>query len=236
MSDPEASTSGRGGIANEEIDLWYRQYKDENDLQLVMRLIDNELSEPYSIFTYRYFLYSWPHLCWLVFNRSHCFGCVLAKMEVHRGKALRGYIGMLTVEKQYRYLGVGSHLVHRAISTMVAGGCEEVSLEAEVTNSGALRLYHKLGFIRDKRLHRYYLSGNDAYRLKLLLPVSAERRREELEAAQQLQQLGLGPEVSGAAAAGEEAVGEEWQQQQQQGGGEHAPMELPHGEHDHQAA
>jgi len=37
---------------------------------------------------------------------------------------------------------------------MVAGGCEEVALEAEVTNSGALRLYQKLGFIRDKRLHR----------------------------------------------------------------------------------
>lgn len=27
--------------------------------------------------------------------------------QVHRGKALRGYIAMLTVEKPYRYLGVG---------------------------------------------------------------------------------------------------------------------------------
>ena len=28
-------------------------------------------------------------------------------MEEHRGKAMRGYIAMLTVEKEYRYLGVG---------------------------------------------------------------------------------------------------------------------------------
>jgi len=42
-------------------------------------------------------------------------------------------------------------------------------LEAEVTNSAALSLYENLGFVRDKYLHRYYLSGVDAYRLKLWL-------------------------------------------------------------------
>lgn len=42
----------------------------------------------------------------------------------------------------------------RAIQAMMDAGCEEVALEAEVTNSGALQLYQKLGFIRDKRLQR----------------------------------------------------------------------------------
>jgi peptide alpha-N-acetyltransferase len=37
---------------------------------------------------------------------------------------------------------------------MAAGGAEEVVLEAEVTNSGALALYRRLGFVRDKRLHK----------------------------------------------------------------------------------
>lgn len=44
------------------------QYKDENDLPLVMSLVDKELSEPYSIFTYRYFLQHWPQLCFLVYD------------------------------------------------------------------------------------------------------------------------------------------------------------------------
>ncbi|PRW59895.1 N-terminal acetyltransferase complex C component MAK3 [Chlorella sorokiniana] len=211
-----------------------------------MRLIDNELSEPYSIFTYRYFLHSWPHLCFLVFKGDHCFGTVVAKMDVHRGKALRGYIAMLTVEKPYRYLGVGSELVQRAIAAMVAGGCEEVALEAEVCNAGALRLYQKLGFIRDKRLHRYYLSGSDAYRLKLLLPGGTARRRAELEAAQELEALGLGEEqAQQAQQSQQQQQGQQQQGQQQQQPGEAAEQQeaeealvhmQQHGAHDHQAA
>ena len=49
-------------------------------------------------------------------------------------------------------------------------GALQVTMEAEVTNKGALALYGNLGFIRSKRLHRYYLNGVDAYRLKLLFP------------------------------------------------------------------
>lgn len=45
----------------------------------------------------------------------------------------------------------------------------QVVLETEVTNKPALKLYEKLGFVRDKRLFRYYLNGVDALRLKLWL-------------------------------------------------------------------
>ena len=42
-----------------------------------------------------------------------------------------------------------------AIDAMViTGDADEVALEAEVTNQGALSLYTNLGFIRDKRLAR----------------------------------------------------------------------------------
>jgi len=88
---------------------------------------------------------------------------------------MRGYVAMLVVDKQCRGKGVGSELVRKSIQAMIEGKCEEVALEAEVTNQGALKLYQGLGFIRDKRLHRYYLNGVDAYRLKLLLPLSEEQ-------------------------------------------------------------
>lgn len=70
----------------------------------------------------------------------------------------------------HRPAETGSQLAKLAIEEMVRGGCEEVVLEAMVSNTAALRLYQALGFIRDKRLQRYYLNGSDAYRLKLLLP------------------------------------------------------------------
>ena len=42
----------------------------------------------------------------------------------------------------------------RSIKEMAAQKADEVVLEAEVTNKGALALYQNLGFIRDKRLQR----------------------------------------------------------------------------------
>ena len=79
----------------------------------------------------------------------------------------------------------GSKLVQLTIVEMAAKGADLVVLEAEVTNNGALALYEKLNFVRsiflsffefngtdslrDKRLSRYYLNGNDAFRLKLFL-------------------------------------------------------------------
>ena len=53
---------------------------------------------------------------------------------------------------------------------MVTKDCHEIVLETEVTNMAALSLYQNLGFVRDKYLHRYYLNGEDAYRLKLWFP------------------------------------------------------------------
>lgn len=45
----------------------------------------------------------------------------------------------------------------------------QVALETEVSNTASLKLYEKLGFLRSKRLHRYYLNGNTAFRLLLYL-------------------------------------------------------------------
>ena len=70
----------------------------------------------------------------------------------------------------------GSLLAKKAIESMKEQECEEVVLETEVTNKGSLGLYEKLGFIKDKRLCRYYLNGVDAFRLKIFLP-----RPEELQ-------------------------------------------------------
>lgn len=44
----------------------YVSYGGEHHLPLIMNLVDEELSEPYSIFTYRYFVYLWPQLSFMV--------------------------------------------------------------------------------------------------------------------------------------------------------------------------
>ena len=47
---PERSSS-------EDID--FTRFKDENQLDDIIKLISNDLSEPYSIYVYRYFIHQW---------------------------------------------------------------------------------------------------------------------------------------------------------------------------------
>lgn len=41
------------------VDIAYRQYTGEADLPHIISLVEHELSEPYVIYTYRYFLNQW---------------------------------------------------------------------------------------------------------------------------------------------------------------------------------
>jgi len=72
-----------------------------------------------------------------------------------------------------------------AIDAMKERGADEVVLETEVENVGARRLYEKLGFLRSKKLWRYYLNGNTAFRLVLHLrdgvgKIKENEEREEM--------------------------------------------------------
>lgn len=102
-------------------------------------------------------------------DQNVCVGAIVCKLDYKKRKLLRGYIAMLAVDEHYRKRKIGSNLVMKAIQVMIELNADEVVLETEVTNRSALILYENLGFIRDKRLFRYYLNGVDALRLKLWL-------------------------------------------------------------------
>lgn len=150
-------------------DIQYVSYTSELQMPDIMKLIQKDLSEPYSIYTYRYFIHNWPKLCFLAMHGDECVGAIVCKLDIHRKVIKRGYIAMLAVDVNFRKRKIGSNLVRRAIGAMVEDDADEVVLETEITNRPALRLYENLGFVRDKRLFRYYLNGVDALRLKLWL-------------------------------------------------------------------
>lgn len=83
-------------------------------------------------------------------------------------KVLTGYIGMLAVQAPYRRKGIGKALITRVLQRMKDMGCTSVTLETEVSNIIAQRLYqNSFGFVREELLVRYYLNWGDAYRLRL---------------------------------------------------------------------
>lgn len=151
-------------------DVVFSTFDSETSLPGIMSLVEKDLSEPYSVFTYRYFVHTWPDLTIIAREKADnsLLGVIVCKADrLNRRKRFRGYIAMLAVDKDHRKRGIGSFLAYQAILKMRDMQCDEVVLETELTNSGALSLYEKLGFTKDKRLCRYYLNGGDAFRLKL---------------------------------------------------------------------
>merc|ERR1712194_247696 len=120
-------------------------------------------------------------------------GCIMSKLERHNSRlfppAYRGYLGMLAVRADFRGRKIAKTLVKLTLKEMQAEGAHEIVLETEETNTGAIGLYEGLGFIRHKKLPRYYLNGVDAYRYKYLFPdpeyIEDIRMEEEMPARKQ---------------------------------------------------
>ncbi|GAA6061287.1 hypothetical protein JCM10212_004693 [Sporobolomyces blumeae] len=230
-SSPSRSAPPRGPLPP----ITYRAYEGEHDLDLIVDLVDAELSEPYNLYTYRYFLDEWPHLCFFAFSGPTAIGCIICKSEPHAKSAqtvpfasaldeqrwvdlaggpivevpttatatttssepagggpgattkmrplMRGYLAMLSTRKEYRGLGVATHLVRLSLTAMLRPPRaylstlptphpshyppDELVLETESDNVAALTFYEKLGFVAEKGLERFYLNGKDAKRLRL---------------------------------------------------------------------
>ena len=147
----------------------YRFYKGEEEVKEIFDLIDNELSEPYGLFTYRYFMAVCPQHTLVAVDTSRdnkIVGAIIGRETKKEDNTVKGYIAMLVVLDEYRKRGIGKQLAVQVINVMKQT-CNQVVLETEVTNTGALYLYESLGFVRTKRLFRYYLNGNEAFRLKI---------------------------------------------------------------------
>ncbi|KAH8661663.1 acyl-CoA N-acyltransferase [Tricladium varicosporioides] len=190
-------------------ELRYIQYShalEKKYLPSIRALISKDLSEPYSIYVYRYFLYQWDDLCFMAIDpsTSALLGVIISKLEPHQSPSntspttFRGYIAMLAVSSSYRNCGIATTLVRKAIDAMEERGADEVVLETEESNIPAMKLYERLGFLRSKKLHRYYLNGSSAYRLVLHLKETGEM----MGAVEERERFGTGGE-KGMEAGGE---------------------------------
>lgn len=44
----------------------FETFSNESDLEPIIKLVEKDLSEPYSIYTYRFFIYDFPRMCIMV--------------------------------------------------------------------------------------------------------------------------------------------------------------------------
>lgn len=120
-SEPNLQTPKTvASIKVNDIEISIKEYVNELQMPDLIRVIQKDLSEPYSIYTYRYFIHNWPKLCFLAMDADKCIGAIVCKLDVHRQTIRRGYIAMLAVDKDYRKLKVGTTLVHKAIEVSIS--------------------------------------------------------------------------------------------------------------------
>lgn len=82
--------------------------QDNSQMPGIVALMEKDLSEPYTLYTYRYFIFSWPHLCILAHCNDELVGVIVCKEEVdQRKRYMRGYIAMLAVADAARRRGIG---------------------------------------------------------------------------------------------------------------------------------
>lgn len=113
LENLENALSKRDQSPHDDIEII--SYESELQMPEIMRLIQKDLSEPYSIYTYRYFIHNWPKLCFLATHEGKCIGAIVCKLDMHRNVVKRGYIAMLAVDEKYRNKKIGSRLARKAI-------------------------------------------------------------------------------------------------------------------------
>lgn len=59
----------------------FKTFKTEEDLRTIIGMIEKELSEPYPIYTYRYFVQKWPEFTFMAYYEDKCLGCIVSKLE-----------------------------------------------------------------------------------------------------------------------------------------------------------
>ncbi len=47
----------------------FETFADESDLEPIIKLVEKDLSEPYSMYTYRFFIYDFPRMCIMVLQK-----------------------------------------------------------------------------------------------------------------------------------------------------------------------
>jgi len=149
----------------------------EEDLLAVMNINRICLPENYSYGFFETILHSYPKSFLVAEVEGRIAGYIMCRIERILSKFQRfritkaGHVISIAVLPEYRRLGIASALLKNAMKILrEVYDCSEVFLEVRVSNTPAINLYEKLGFMKVDRIKRYYIDGEDAYLMARELP------------------------------------------------------------------
>jgi ribosomal protein S18 acetylase RimI-like enzyme len=88
-----------------------------------------------------------PELFFVALREGELVGTVMAGFDGHRG-----WIYRVAVSQEHQRQGIGTALVRRAESELIARGAPKINLQIRATNSQVLGFYQHLGYIAEERI------------------------------------------------------------------------------------
>jgi ribosomal-protein-alanine N-acetyltransferase len=85
------------------------------------------------------------------------------------GFVKKGHVVSIAVLDEHRKKGIGKALVEESVTGIKSRNCDEFYLEVRCSNTDAVRLYEKLGFVIRQELNAYYRDGESAYLMAIEL-------------------------------------------------------------------
>ena len=128
------------------------------DLLAVFRIEKASFAQPWP---YRAFERYLDEPGFLVADTGEVVGYVVADSVPNHGRPL-GHVKDIAVDPDYRGRGIGATLLERAIDVMCDRRARSVKLEVRASNTPALELYRRFGFVHRNTSPGYYADGEDA--------------------------------------------------------------------------
>ena len=145
------------------------------DIIPVMEINLRTLPEHYSDYFYESLLEELPEAFVVAEISNKIVGYIMCKMEhgfsnfKKLGFVKKGHVVSIAVLDEYRKKGIGKALVEESVIGIQARNCDEFYLEVRCSNTDAVRLYEKLGFVIRQELSAYYRDGESAYLMAIEL-------------------------------------------------------------------
>mmetsp|Transcript_17160 Transcript_17160/g.22647 ORF Transcript_17160/g.22647 Transcript_17160/m.22647 type:complete len:253 (+) Transcript_17160:197-955(+) len=152
----------------------YLRYARKADIPAIASINLRTLPENYTPYFYNSHLGEWPQLAWVAEdysttdedNRPRVVAYVLGQIDRSWSNAVvKGHVTSLSVEPEYRRLGIGHELMsklHESMKTFYSA--ENVVLHVRVSNKPALKLYTDIFKYKPVTVVKgYYQDGEDAY-------------------------------------------------------------------------
>lgn len=146
-----------------------------SDLIPVMEINLKTLPEHYSDYFYESLLAEIPEAFIVAEVNGKHVGYVMCKTEYgfsnfkKLGFVKKGHVVSIAVLEEFRKKGIGQALVEESIKGVKIKKCDEFYLEVRCSNTEAVRLYEKLGFVIKQQLNAYYRDGEDAFLMAIEL-------------------------------------------------------------------